>query len=306
MTIEEVYASLVLRFIYPLETHNYNFHNIIKNTNKEENKTDINTLSSKHKKMLSKLFFALEEAHWFYLDFYSSHGYKPFKIFISEILLFLNLSFIQDFYNLSDFGKAKYSIPVSGTIIFDKNKTHILLVRGFRKSRYYFPVGKLKQGESRLECAVRETEEEIGINISESISKLNISENNNLNVKEENSDKKNIKTKNKNNKKSINDIIHVDDRITLYVVTGISKRRTYKPICRNEIKEIKWVPIKELIRKYKQDNKINNNKLMEDNNILDDPYKTVRIIFKKYKYILEKYYDVGFKIDRDKILKYFQ
>ncbi|MDD6272682.1 MAG: NUDIX domain-containing protein [bacterium] len=54
-------------------------------------------------------------------------------------------------------------IDKSGCIVFNKDKTKVALIyRDFRND-YTFPKGHIENNESLIECAIRETEEEIKI-----------------------------------------------------------------------------------------------------------------------------------------------
>ena len=54
-------------------------------------------------------------------------------------------------------------IDKSGCIVFSKDKTKVALIyRDFRND-YTFPKGHIENNESLIECAIRETEEEIKI-----------------------------------------------------------------------------------------------------------------------------------------------
>lgn len=66
---------------------------------------------------------------------------------------------------LSD--KLLESKPVCGAIIFNKENTKVLVIKVGDKLG--FPKGKQNQGETLADCAIREVEEETGINI---VSKL--------------------------------------------------------------------------------------------------------------------------------------
>lgn len=54
-------------------------------------------------------------------------------------------------------------IKKSGCIVFSKDKTKVALIyRDFRND-YTFPKGHIENNESLIECAIRETEEEIKV-----------------------------------------------------------------------------------------------------------------------------------------------
>lgn len=58
-------------------------------------------------------------------------------------------------------------IPVAGVALFDPQCKRLLLVKGcFKDCPWGFPKGKVDEGESLLQCAVRETREETGIDMT--------------------------------------------------------------------------------------------------------------------------------------------
>jgi len=121
-----------------------------------------------------RLFFQIEEAHWFYLDFYrAKHPKLPalnFKQFAEIIfndcpLLQRHKHSVHEY--RSTWVQYKTSVPVCGAIILNKAMDHALLVRGIGSgASWSFPRGKINKDESSVSCAVREVREETGLDIS--------------------------------------------------------------------------------------------------------------------------------------------
>lgn len=165
-----------------------------------------------------RLYFILEEAHWFYID-YIRKKYKldkmDFKEFKSQILDIVGL---KDYYDhpfyINNFGNYKNNIPVYGGIIFNRDMDHLLLVNGFTKnSQYFFPRGKKNFGENGRECAIREINEEIGLDVSKKISYE----------------------------------IFIDNRTCLYVILNVDMNFKFKTNTKCEIRNIKWFSIPKII-----------------------------------------------------------
>jgi len=166
-----------------------------------------------------RLFFLLEEAHWYYEDFYRSHyaGLPTFKlkqfaevIFRHCILLHPYLVQIDNIFG--NFQDYKFKIPVCGSIILNEAQDKILLVKGWSKSSTWgFPRGKIAKDETEVECAIREVYEEVGFDLSSKIAK--------------------------------DDFITLtlrEQKIKLFIVSGISESTNFVTRTRNEISKIQW------------------------------------------------------------------
>ncbi|XP_046442554.1 m7GpppN-mRNA hydrolase-like [Daphnia pulex] len=178
------------------------------------------------RKDLVRLFFQIELAHWFYIDFYCSEenstrkqcNIKEFSANIFKHLSFLH-KYIPNFErHLEQFREYKQAVPTFGAILLNEELTHVLLVQGFwSKSSWGFPKGKVNEGEDPARCAVREVLEETGFDISHLIS-----------VKEF------LETT-------------VNDQLTrLYIIPGVPHETKFIPRTRNEIRALQWFPIADL------------------------------------------------------------
>ncbi|KAH9386151.1 mRNA-decapping enzyme subunit 2 [Nematocida major] len=128
-------------------------------------------LTAEEYKNTERLFFQVEEAHWFYQDYYRRKHNLPY-LNLRDFTLHLishsnfanNVTEIDE--NFKKFLKYKKIVPVFGALIFNCQMTKILLVQGFgAKKSFTFPRGKVCKSENAIDCAVREVYEEVGYNI---------------------------------------------------------------------------------------------------------------------------------------------
>lgn len=177
---------------------------------------------------IERIFFQVEEAHWFYLDYVRqldpSLPSMKMKMFASKLLEKCPL--IWKWGDPSDalarFGKYKSTIPVRGVALFNKDLTKVLLVKGTESNAWSFPRGKISKDESDVDCAVREAEEEIGFNCSELIDKNDYVE-------------RTIRGKN----------------YKIFLVKNVSEDTHFEPVSKYEISQIKWFDIKAVQKKVK-------------------------------------------------------
>lgn len=69
-------------------------------------------------------------------------------------------------YVIEDMRQAFVGIPVSGAIITNKWKDKFLFVQDRRTGKYGLCKGKIAQGETLEECAIREVREETGYRVT--------------------------------------------------------------------------------------------------------------------------------------------
>lgn len=173
-----------------------------------------------------RLFFHIEEAHWFYDDFWreeaKSRGfllsYLPFPEFAE--LIFHHCPFLAPYkhavqHHTKSFMSYKTRVPVCGAIIFNQNLSKLILVKGFTSKVWNFPRGKISKGESDVACAIREVKEEVGFDISSYV-------NENQFVKHGN--------------------------VKLFIVAGVPDSTLFSTQTRKEISEIKWHHFETLVK----------------------------------------------------------
>ncbi|WUR03218.1 mRNA decapping complex subunit 2 (DCP2) [Vairimorpha necatrix] len=162
---------------------------------------------------IERLFFILEEAHWFYIDNYNIKTI-PFIDFCRQILAHnkINIDLME---GINIFRTYKQAIKVYGCIIFDSKLESVLIVReNERINSYGFPKGKKSKDESGLECAIREVKEEIGYDVSNKIIK--------------------------------NFSINLFEKMNFYFVFNVKKSTKFVCNMKNEIMDIIWLPISKL------------------------------------------------------------
>ncbi|XP_020240901.1 mRNA-decapping enzyme subunit 2-like [Asparagus officinalis] len=172
-----------------------------------------------------RILFLLELAHWFYEDnsveqnpSLKSLSFKEFTslMFKSCAALRPYIAYIDDIYK--DFTSYKYRVPVMGAIILDETYEWCVLVKGWKAgASWSFPRGKRAKYEEDHMCAVREVLEETGFDVSELL--------------------------------KVDDYIEVvigEQRVRLYIITGVKKDTVFAPLTKKEIGEISWHRLDEL------------------------------------------------------------
>ncbi|OAY67420.1 mRNA-decapping enzyme subunit 2 [Ananas comosus] len=172
-----------------------------------------------------RILFLLEQAHWFYEDnsveqnpSLKSLSFKEFTslMFNSCSTLRPYIAHIDDIYK--DFTYYKFRVPVSGAIILDESYERCLLVKGWKAgASWSFPRGKRSKDEEDHTCAVREVLEETGFDVSKLL--------------------------------KMDDYIEVvigQQRVRLYIITGVKDDTAFAPLTKKEISEISWHRIDDL------------------------------------------------------------
>ncbi|XP_013403114.1 m7GpppN-mRNA hydrolase [Lingula anatina] len=174
---------------------------------------------------LIRIFFQIELAHWFYLDFYCPENpeYKTCGIKDFSAQIFNHCPFLMPHADsferiLGDWKSYKLAVPTYGAIMLDPTLQYCILAQGYwQKSSWTFPKGKVNEDELPIDCAVREVLEETGYDILKQINS--------------------------------NDYIEhrVSDQLAgLYIIPNIPLNAKFKPKTRNEIKSLKWFKVDHL------------------------------------------------------------
>jgi mRNA-decapping enzyme subunit 2 len=197
----------------------------------------------------NRLFFLLEQAHWYYMDFSCEQNKKlPGKgrldVFGKDLCgvvpsLKDRLKNFQE--RFMEFKKYKFGIPTCGAVLLNPTMDKCLMVKGWGKESVSlgFPKGKMDAGESEAECAAREVEEEIGVDIRKYI------------VEED----KIVFFRRRQGQEST--APQVLQKNTLYIIQGISEETKFLTHTRKEISDIVWNPLwifelpKSELQKYK-------------------------------------------------------
>ena len=119
---------------------------------------------------VDRLFFQLQQAHWFYEDYYVDDeqlhiphlSWEPFtKLMFHRCPLLVHIRQMhKDFF--ASFRSYVKRIPTFGVVLLDGSLEWVLLVQSYRGNSWGFPKGKAHEGESALDCAIREGYEETG------------------------------------------------------------------------------------------------------------------------------------------------
>ena len=172
-----------------------------------------------------RLFFQLQQAQWFYLDFYHDrfpHSLPAYslKAFCAQFFALSPLlsSFLERF-DLAYQSFVDYlgAVPVCGAILLNPPLTHCLMVRGWKGNSWGFPRGKIDQGEDEVTCAIREVREEVGYDVAGAIS----------------------------------DSAYVEASVNgkhtkLFIVEGVDMATAFETRTRKEISAIEWVEVARL------------------------------------------------------------
>ncbi|XP_071541870.1 m7GpppN-mRNA hydrolase-like [Panulirus ornatus] len=111
----------------------------------------------------------------------------------------------------------KTHIPTYGAIMISDDHSQVLLVQAQKSRKWGFPKGKIEDGESPEDCAVREVMEETGYDISGKV-----------------------------------DVNHYLERqigphtVGLYIIPGVPLDTKFTPGSKWEIRELRWFPLYEL------------------------------------------------------------
>ncbi|KAF9478521.1 DCP2-domain-containing protein [Pholiota conissans] len=174
---------------------------------------------------LERVCFQVEQAHWFYEDFVREQNNKlpslPLKKF-SE-MLFQACPLLHQFSHshdqtFNDFMQYKTRVPVCGAIMLNDIMDKCVLVKGWKASSGWgFPKGKINETEPPPTCAIREVLEETGYNLAGQLDPKDVIE---LSIKEQ--------------------------KISLYIVSGIPEDFPFKTKTRKEISKIEWFKLSDL------------------------------------------------------------
>jgi mRNA-decapping enzyme subunit 2 len=223
------------------------------------------------------LMFQLQAAYWFYIDYcYNVVPNLPYlkeKQFMNYlvnhcIFLYIRLPNFEEKYK--EWLSYSSKIPVCGSILIDPTFNYCLMLKCQigEKNHLAFPKGKINKNETTVECAIRETLEETGYDIS----------------------------------KSIDENLFIEDFVKgkcvrLYLIFNVNMNTCFYPQQRGEISGYQWCPVDNIpmgfkwskilellqkkvheeemykeygVKKYtKSKREIKNNKLKKIKNILD-------------------------------------
>lgn len=125
---------------------------------------------------MCKFFWQLEKMYWYYIDITKSKT-KPsrdnMKLFIGQIkhyLIYLLPTQIDIDQEYDKWIKSRKNVPRCKVILLDPEMENVVLTKSVSNEYLIFPGGKVEETDKDLvETAIRETYEEIGIDIREII-----------------------------------------------------------------------------------------------------------------------------------------
>ncbi|KAJ7487590.1 Dcp2, box A domain-containing protein, partial [Mycena galericulata] len=174
---------------------------------------------------LERICFQVEQAHWFYEDFIREENPKfpslPLKKF--SAMLFHACPLLHQWSHdheqaFNTFMQYKTRVPVCGAIMLNDTWEKCVLVKGWKSSSGWgFPKGKINEDEPAHSCAIREVLEETGYNLASQINKNDVIE---MSIREQ--------------------------KISLYIVPGVSEDYPFKTKTRKEISKIEWFKLTDL------------------------------------------------------------
>lgn len=170
-----------------------------------------------------RLFFAVESAHWFYDDFYRAKHPSlprlPLKQFAAK--MFGHTALLQNHQHeagrlVAQFQAYKNEVPTCGAALLNPDMSMVVMVRGWGSAaRWGFPKGKMSKDETELECAIREVQEETGFNMSTYVQ----------------------------SETDYVDTLSSGRYCRIFVAQNVPIDTVFKTKTRNEISDIKWVPL---------------------------------------------------------------
>lgn len=172
-----------------------------------------------------RILFLVEYAHWFYEDnsVEKNPSLKSFNLKEFTSLLFNSCDVLRPYVPhiddiFKDFTSYKVKVPVTGAIILDEFFERCLLVKGWKGTSWSFPRGKKNKDEEDHKCAIREVLEETGFDVSDLL-----------------------------NKDEYIELIFGQQRVRLYIITGVKDDTPFAPLTKKEISEIAWQRLDELL-----------------------------------------------------------
>ena len=184
------------------------------------------SMREEERKDLVRVCFLIEQAHWFYIDFYvNKPEYRLVSGTIKEFSahIFKHVPFLQKHAHrveeiIDEWREYKLAVPTFGAIILNTYLDKVLLVQGFwAKASWGFPKGKVNEEEPSHLCAAREVMEETGFDISEIMCEDDY----------------------------IESVIN-DQTVRLYMIPGVAENTKFQTNTRCEIRDIKWFDVNSL------------------------------------------------------------
>jgi len=131
------------------------------------------SLPAEELQVVHRLFFQIEQMWWFYEDHKADQNrhlpHMDHQEFGRQVFRLCDLfDPVRSQYDAlyAAFKNYLLSVPVFGVFIMNPSMNKVVLVKSYNGSWLGFPRGKVNQNEAEVECAVREANEEIGVDLS--------------------------------------------------------------------------------------------------------------------------------------------
>ncbi|GAA98458.1 uncharacterized protein L969DRAFT_17040 [Mixia osmundae IAM 14324] len=194
---------------------------------------------------VERICFQVEQAHWFYEDFVRpqqpalpSFDLRHFTTVLFQACPLLAQYDAEEAY--TNFLRYRKRVPVCGSIMLNPHCDKVLLVKGWTSgSTFSFPRGKINQGESERDCAIREIWEETGYDLRPHID-ASIAPHPQSSIACPPPLPEGIRDK------DYVEITMQEQRIRLYVIAGIPEDFAFETRTRKEISSIKWFALTQL------------------------------------------------------------
>lgn len=173
---------------------------------------------------VDRVFFQVEQAFWFYEDFFraetpSLRKYRTLAEFAEALFRSCGLHQMRrDAYEamVAEFTNYKHRIPVFGCVLMNATLSKVALVLNWKRTSWGFPRGKRNEGEQAMECAIRETYEETGFDATGLV-------------------------------RADSFLSHgADQKSRIYIAVGVPEDAAFSPQTRNEVREVAWFSLASL------------------------------------------------------------
>ena len=211
-----------------------------------------------------RIFFQLEQAWWFYDDFYCDSNpdelvrFSSLKPFAKKMFAFSPLlrPMCDQFESMwAEFMLYKNRISTYGTILLNQDCTKVVLCQTWKGKSWTVPSGKVNQGETGIQAGARETYEETGFDpsCSRGLTKQ-------MKLEAEQATKQ-LVTDDATPKRVLgwqplreeDALVYVEDgtgkRRTCYVCRGVPENFPFEPVARKEVGQIAWHDLTDLPKK---------------------------------------------------------